>query len=200
MRNVAAIIVDAEGQAPELAGTLERALAEIKADDAQHEIKRITMPAWNDLFSPQHRDAPWLPPLPVLPMDAQILTLHSSGTTAFPKPVDLNLKSWLLACRARNWIKMPFGGQRTFLGAMPAYHALGILLSQSVTLAAGSAVALLPPSQAWVSAPRGARESTALRLPSTAAAVSHDHPQGDGTAQGADHGRRARLPTNLGPG
>jgi acyl-CoA synthetase (AMP-forming)/AMP-acid ligase II len=199
-RKVAALIVDPDGQAPELAATLERALAEVKADDPQHEIKRIVMPPWDDMFSPKHLDAPFLPPMPVLPMDALILTLHSSGTTAFPKPVDLSLHSWLCASRARNWLSMPFGGRRTFLGAMPPYHALGVLLSQSVTMTAGSTVALSPPSQAWVSLLREASESAVLTVSCVPAALAGDHPQDNGAAQIGRDSRRAHLLAALGAG
>lgn len=200
MRKVAAIIVDPEGQAPELAATLERALAEVKADDAQHEIKRIVVPAWDDVFAPKHRDAPLLPPLPVLPLDAHLLTLHSSGTTAFPKPIDLALESWLITCRGRNWLQLSYGGLRTFLGAMPAYHALGVLLSSSATLASGSTLALSPLGQAWVSAVRGSNEYASLRLSSATAALARYYAQGDGPDQGAGRHCRARLPADLGAG
>ncbi|KAG0151594.1 hypothetical protein CROQUDRAFT_36684 [Cronartium quercuum f. sp. fusiforme G11] len=69
---------------------------------------------------------------------APVMILHSSGTTAFPKPIYLNrfnFQGWMLASR---YSRFSWTGEITAAMVLPAFHAMGIHFGLVNTLSDGA--------------------------------------------------------------
>ncbi|KAJ3535272.1 hypothetical protein NM688_g7002 [Phlebia brevispora] len=67
-----------------------------------------------------------LPPL-VFEWDDPLVILHSSGSTAFPKPLVYTHERFLLGCLAPWFGERDLTGQRLSCHSMPMYHGMGIM-------------------------------------------------------------------------
>ncbi|KAI5992475.1 hypothetical protein EDD15DRAFT_2168052 [Pisolithus albus] len=108
------------------------------------DLRILDMPTFNDFYSvvdhlPLNRDM--LPPMVTPDMLSPCLILHSSGTTAFPKPITYNHRDFLQFARLRSTGEMNVPGQVHAMHAIPMYHAMGMTsMSRAAVMATVIAV------------------------------------------------------------
>ncbi|KAI0734153.1 hypothetical protein C8Q72DRAFT_770789 [Fomitopsis betulina] len=87
------------------------------------------MPVFGDLYSehlgPVEVDVPYEKPSP----QQLVFLLHSSGSTAFPKPIPFTHRSLLQIVRAPHYGECDLTGMVICLHGMPMFHALGIIIT-----------------------------------------------------------------------
>ncbi|KAI0794928.1 acetyl-CoA synthetase-like protein [Abortiporus biennis] len=93
-----------------------------------HVTELLSIPSFEDMFPHQLGDDDSFKPLPPVKcsVDATALILHSSGSTAFPKPILWSHRALL------EWSRSPFFGTFDFAGVIMSchssavYHAMGV--------------------------------------------------------------------------
>ncbi|GJE91046.1 acetyl-CoA synthetase-like protein [Phanerochaete sordida] len=85
------------------------------------------VPAFRTLY-PAERDPHFkLLPVPDARWDDVTIILHSSGSTAFPKPIRWTHERYLLGCLAPWFGERDLTGQRLAFHSMPMFHGLGMM-------------------------------------------------------------------------
>ncbi|KAG0151603.1 hypothetical protein CROQUDRAFT_36660 [Cronartium quercuum f. sp. fusiforme G11] len=82
---------------------------------------------------------------PDRPAWAPVLIVHSSGTTAFPKPIYINRLSFHAWLTAPLCSEFPWQGQLISAMILPAFHAMGIHYGVVINLSAGTISGLFRP-------------------------------------------------------
>ncbi|KAI0272871.1 acetyl-CoA synthetase-like protein [Russula aff. rugulosa BPL654] len=118
------ILVGGEPMLQKLANT---ALELLRAD-GHHEIPSSHMPHFEDLYPEDDSDSEFENyPTVKFDLEAPSLILHSSGSTAFPKPIVWSHKELVTLCLVPWWGEMDLCGQIMSCHAMPVFHGMGIL-------------------------------------------------------------------------
>ncbi|KAI9459305.1 acetyl-CoA synthetase-like protein [Russula earlei] len=104
------------------------------------------MPHYEDVYPVDSSDST-LKHYPAVKFDlnAQSLILHSSGSTAFPKPIVWSHKQLVSLCTIPWWGEMDLCGQVMSCHAMPVFHGMG-LLQIALVPSAGVAMAVFKPA------------------------------------------------------
>ncbi|KIK81855.1 hypothetical protein PAXRUDRAFT_806336 [Paxillus rubicundulus Ve08.2h10] len=111
------------------------------------DLRIIDMPTFHDLYneidhSPLNHDM--LPPMITPDMLSPCLVLHSSGTTAFPKPITYSHEDLLQFARLPSTGEMSIPGQVHAMHAVPMFHAMG-MTSMSRAAVAAMVIAVFEP-------------------------------------------------------
>lgn len=110
-------------------------------------LKILEMPTFDDLYDPVDHlplNQDMLPPMITPDMLSPCLILHSSGTTAFPKPITYNHRDLLQFARLRSTGEMGVPGQVHAMHAIPMFHAMG-MTSMSRAAVAAMVIAVFEP-------------------------------------------------------
>lgn len=146
-RKCSHIVISRQGVAPELSKTTMRALDILRKENPAAVPEILEIFTYDELFAA--RDVDDFKPLPPLPLIVDphetILTLHSSGSTNFPKPIDISNYSMILNLRNPSYSNFDFATYPTFLGHFPYVHALFLMASNALALGAGALIILQPP-------------------------------------------------------
>jgi acyl-CoA synthetase (AMP-forming)/AMP-acid ligase II len=120
-------------------------IGEVLASMDTKDIKRLDAPLFDDLYTDKDTTETEVPPVPRADPYAVTLYLHSSGSTAFPKPIPFS-HIFLL-----QWVRSPMYGyvdlasQVVGLHAVPSFHASGFYQCIGVPASTGARVAVFPP-------------------------------------------------------
>ncbi|KAI5121945.1 hypothetical protein M0805_002017 [Coniferiporia weirii] len=122
--------------------------------DSATAIKKLKMPVFEDLFPTEGRDPSFRPePLADVDMDALALILHSSGTTAFPKPIYFTQKSLIVNSSFPCFGETDLAGSIFAVHAVPMFHAMGMILVLYAVTSGLVAAAFKPQSPAIIPNP-----------------------------------------------
>ncbi|KAI0298355.1 acetyl-CoA synthetase-like protein [Multifurca ochricompacta] len=107
---------------------LATASLEFLRADGHPETPFSRMPGFEDLYPHEYPDSEFKRyPEVKFDLNAPSLILHSSGSTAFPKPIVWTHKLLLTFCTVPWWGEMDLCGQIMSCHAMPVYHGMGVL-------------------------------------------------------------------------
>ncbi|KAH8110877.1 acetyl-CoA synthetase-like protein [Phellopilus nigrolimitatus] len=131
------IFVSADSSMQHLA---DAALKELSVDNA---VKKHKMPVFEELYPVGGFDPSFTPePLANIDMNAHSLIFHSSGSTAFPKPIYLTYRA-LIACAAVT-CHGDIAGTTWACHPVPMFHLMGIFVLLN-TASSGIIVAVFKP-------------------------------------------------------
>lgn len=115
------------GGEPMLQKLAHTALELLRAD-GHPEIPSSHMPHFEDLYPDDESDSEFENyPTVKFEREAPSLILHSSGSTAFPKPIVWTHKQLVTLCLIPWWGEMDLCGQIMSCHAMPVFHGMGVL-------------------------------------------------------------------------
>ncbi|KZO93862.1 acetyl-CoA synthetase-like protein [Calocera viscosa TUFC12733] len=78
--------------------------------------------------------------------DSELLYLHSSGSTSFPKPIPFSHKYWNSVCRSMSIGASQTVGSRWGLMGLPVFHGLGVVVTLGAPAAGGAISLMFKPS------------------------------------------------------
>ncbi|KAH8110860.1 acetyl-CoA synthetase-like protein [Phellopilus nigrolimitatus] len=117
------IFVSADSSMQHLA---DAALKELSVDNA---VKKHKMPVFEELYPVAGFDPSFTPePLANIDMDAYSLIFHSSGSTAFPKPIYFTYRSIVGCAAVTCYGGVDIAGTTWACHPVPMFHAMGIFV------------------------------------------------------------------------
>ncbi|CAL1709823.1 unnamed protein product [Somion occarium] len=108
-------------------------------------IPQYPMPVFEDLYSSGGDPSLDTFPKQIYDLDAPAYILHSSGTTAFPKPIVWTHKHLLLCCQTPYYGEVDFTGRILGTHGLPMYHGMGLLTTMTIAIPCGATVSMLKP-------------------------------------------------------
>ncbi|CAL1709825.1 unnamed protein product [Somion occarium] len=116
-------------------------------------IPNHPMPTFEDLYSLQGGASLDIFPKRKHDLDAPACILHSSGTTAFPKPITWSHHAMVQSCRTPYYGEIDFTGLTLGCHGLPVYHAMGLLLLSFASSSGAIVSVFRPQSPAVVATP-----------------------------------------------
>ncbi|THH09230.1 hypothetical protein EW145_g2182 [Phellinidium pouzarii] len=119
--------------------------AALKQVDSEAAIEKHAMPIFEDLFPTKGCDPSFIPvPLANIDLDAHAIIFHSSGTTAFPKPIYFTGRTLVDNAAFICYSEIDLAGSVFLCQALPMFHGMGLLVVL-YSLASGLVVSVFKP-------------------------------------------------------
>ncbi|THH07788.1 hypothetical protein EW145_g3144 [Phellinidium pouzarii] len=105
--------------------------AALKLTNSKIDIEKHAMPVFGDLFPVEGCDPSFTPvPLSDIDMNANAIIYHSSGTTAFPKPIYITQRNLLNNCAHVCYCDADLAGSIFACHAVQMFHGMGLFIIQ----------------------------------------------------------------------
>ncbi|KAH8110846.1 acetyl-CoA synthetase-like protein [Phellopilus nigrolimitatus] len=148
------IFVSADSSMQHLA---DAALKELSVDNA---VKKHKLPVFEELYPVKGFDPSFTPePLAEIDMDAPAVIFHSSGSTAFPKPIIFVHRAIIWTVGAMCFGEKDTAGTTWACHAAPMFHAMGMFVLLNTAVCGAVAAVFKPQSPPTVPNPVNFMES-----------------------------------------
>ncbi|KAI0311872.1 acetyl-CoA synthetase-like protein [Amylostereum chailletii] len=132
------------GTEPAMQRLVVSTMQALDRSDGAREIAVFDMPKYGELYPEEERDFKEYPKVKY-DLDAPALVLHSSGSTAFPKPITWSHSTLKTMCSIPWWGGFDFCDEVLSCHTIPVFHAMGIL-QMILAISAGATLAVFKPS------------------------------------------------------
>ncbi|KDQ07647.1 hypothetical protein BOTBODRAFT_180516 [Botryobasidium botryosum FD-172 SS1] len=110
----------------------------------KYHLETLEFPVFGDLYKNDDAHFEALPAMQTPDLDSITMILHSSGSTAFPKPIRITHRTWIQWTRTTGYGDFDLCGEVIGLLGMPFFHAYAAIVSANAC-ANGSICAVLSP-------------------------------------------------------
>ncbi|KAF9459676.1 hypothetical protein BDZ94DRAFT_1284298 [Collybia nuda] len=122
---------------------LARSALDMMASESKVPVMQLTMPTFSTLFGSGTRNH--LPPMEKVDRDQPAIILHSSGSTAFPKPIKFTYRTLLQSGLLPYYGETDICGETLSSHAVPMFHLMGVV-QLPWTAYSGLTIAVFPPT------------------------------------------------------